>query len=331
MSTERKDKLGGPFSAIATAIKDIRSKEGLITPSPESERLDGKVCLVTGANAGLGYAIATELAQRGATLILACRSGIPETAEAIAAETGNENITMEQVDLSDLVSVDSLAERLKAKAVRLHRLILNAGLMAQTAKKSAQGFETMLAVHFLANQRLATRLVETGVVPKNAGARIIAVSSESHRSAPPLDMETFGTFIPHTMKGAMKQYGHSKLALSLMIRKLANTLSGGSGTPEIGVFHMCPGPVNSSIVREAPALMKLVVGGLMGAFFPSPAKAAQPVIYLACSPDLEGRTGEYMHLMRFKPPSEEAQSDAYADAVFAFGQDVFKQREAGAI
>lgn len=329
MTDKEKKSYSGPFSAMATAMKDIRSKEGLIAPSPATERMDGKICLITGANAGLGRAIAAELAERGATLILACRSGIPETAEAITAETGNANITMEQVDLSDLASVDALVGRLAARNVRLDRLILNAGLMSQTAKQSAQGFETMLAVHFLANQRLATRLVETGIVPKNTGARIIAISSESHRSAPPLDMETFGTFTPHTMSGAMKQYGHSKLALSLMMQKLARNLSGEPGKPEIGVFHMCPGPVNSSIVREAPALMKLVVSGLMGALFPSPAKAAQPVIYLACSPELEGRTGEYMHLMRFKPPSEEAQNEAYADAVFAYGVAQFKSFEAG--
>jgi hypothetical protein len=61
----------------------------------------------------------------------------------------------------------------------------------------------------------------------------------------------------------------------------------------------------------------------MNAFFPSPEKAARPVIHLACSPSLDGKTGDYMHLMRFKAPSEDAQNDEDAAAVFAYGQAQF--------
>ena len=230
MTEPRKRKLTNPINATLTALRDIKDPTGLIPPSPTSERLEGKTCLITGANAGLGNAIARELATRGATLILAGRSGIPETGEAVAAETGNQNVSMERVDLSDLASVDALVSRLEAAGTKIDRLILNAGLMSQKAQKSAQGFEMMFAVHLLGNQRLATRLIETGVVPKNEGARIIAVSSEAHRSAPPLDMESFGEFKPHGVSGAMKQYGHTKLALSLMIRELAKQLTGDDDT-----------------------------------------------------------------------------------------------------
>ena len=323
MTSAPKRKLTNPFNATLTALRDIRDTTGLIEPSPATERLDGKTCLVTGANAGLGKAIATELAGRGAKLILAGRSGIPDTGEKMSAATGNSDITMERVDLSDLNSIDALVERLAAAGTRIDRLILNAGLMSQKAQKSAQGFELMFAVHLLGNQRLATQLVEAGVVPKDEGARIIAVSSEAHRSAPPLDWETFGKFQPHGVSGAMKQYGHSKLALSLMIRKLAKSLTDETGNPEIGVFHMCPGPINSSIARDAPAIIRVPVKGVMNAFFPSPEKAARPVIHLACSPTLDGKTGDYMHLMRFKDPSEEAQNDADAAAVFAYSEAQF--------
>ncbi len=323
MTENRKRKLTNPINATLTALRDIRDTTGLIEPSPKTERLDGKVCLVTGANAGLGKAIATELALRGATLILAGRSGIPEVGETLSQETGNTNITMEHVDLSDLTTVDALIGRLADANVTIDRLILNAGLMSQKAQQSAQGFELMFAVHLLGNQRLAMGLVSAGLVPKHKGARIIAGSSEAHRSAPSLDMDTFGQFQSHGVSGAMKQYGHSKLALSLMIRQLAKNLTAEDGTPEIGVFHMCPGPINSSIARDAPALIRVPVKGLMNAFFPSPEKAARPVIHLACSPCLDGKTGDYMHLMRFKAPSEDAQNDEDAAAVFAYGQAQF--------
>lgn len=323
MTDTHKRKLTNPFNATLTALRDIKDTTGLIDPSPEHERMDGKVCLVTGANAGLGKAIATELATRGATLILAGRSGIPEIGDEMSTATGNANITMERVDLSDLTSIDTMIGRLKDQGVKIDRLILNAGLMSQKGQQSAQGFELMFAVHLLGNQRLATGLVAAGLIPRNEAARIIAVSSEAHRSAPPLDMDTFGAFQPHGVSGAMKQYGHSKLALSLMIRQLAKNLTSEDGAPEIGVFHMCPGPINSSIARDAPAFIRVPVKGLMNAFFPSPEKAARPVIHLACSPDLDGKTGDYMHLMRFKAPSEAAQNDADAGAVFAYGEAQF--------
>ena len=324
MTDPRKRKLTNPINATMTALRDIKDTTGLIKTSPKTQRLDGKTCLITGANAGLGRAIASELAQRGATLILACRSGIPETGDALKVETNNLNITMEKVDLSDLASVDALVSRLRARGVKIDRLILNAGLMSQKAQKSAQGFELMFAVHLLGNQRLAMQLIKTGIVPKNEGARIIAVSSEAHRSAPPIDMARFGAFQRHGVSGAMKQYGHTKLALSLMIRELSKQLTAADGTPEISVFHMCPGPINSSIARDAPALMRPLIKGMMNTFFPSPEKAARPVIHLACAPDMDGKTGDYMHLMRFKQPSENARNDRDAKAVFAYGIAQFK-------
>lgn len=327
MTTPHKRKLTNPLNATLTALRDIRDTTGLIPPSDRSERLDGKTCLVTGANAGLGKAIAHELATRGATLVLAGRSGIPEIGEDLSAQTGNQNISMVHVDLSDIGSVDAMLAELKAQSVTIDRLILNAGLMSQKAQKSAQGFELMFAVHLLGNQRLAAGLIEAGLIPKRSGARIIAVSSEAHRSAPPIDWDTFGTFKPHGISGAMKQYGHSKLALSLMIRHLAKTLTAQDGTPEIGVFHMCPGPINSSIARDAPALIRLPVKAMMNAVFPSPEKAARPVIHLAASPELDGRTGEYMHLMRFKQPSDAAQNDADAAAVYAYSETQFEHYE----
>jgi len=185
----------------------------------------------------------------------------------------------------------------------------------------------MFAVHLLGNQRLTMKLVEAGIVPKDEGARIIAVSSEAHRSAPAIDQESLGVFKPHSLSGAMKQYGHSKLALSLMIRQLAKDLTHADGRPQISVFHMCPGPINSSIARDAPALMRITVKGIMNAFFPSAEKAARPVIHLACSPSLEGKTGDYMHLMRFKEPSENATNDADAQLVFNYGKAQFEKYE----
>jgi len=328
MSANRKRRMDGPLRAALTAMRDVSDTSGLIAPVPDNVSMEGRTCLITGATSGLGRAIAVDFARRGATLVLACRSGIPDTGDAIAAETGNRNITMEYVDLLDLTSVDALCNRLAQTGVEVDRLILNAGLMAPVSARSAQGFEKMLAVHFLANQRLATQLVDLGVIKRTTAKnrpRIIAVSSEAHRSAAAINFEDFGEFRPHKAGGAMKQYGHSKLALSLLIRGLSARYVNEGGTPEIDVFHMCPGPVASNIARDAPPLIRLIANGMIHTLFPSPEKAARPVIYLACADSVSGQSGAYMHLMRFKHPSEAAMDDDAAGRIIAYGEDVFSK------
>lgn len=317
MSNKRR--MTNPVSAIMTAIRDIRDTDGLIAPSPSTERLDGKTCFVTGANSGLGKAIATELARRGATLVLGLRRQYDETVAEIKSATGNDAVTARKVDLSDLGGVDALIKGLVAEGLVFDRVILNAGLMSPNARKSAQGFELMLAVHWLANQRMMTEFMEQSLVRRDPAGRIIVVSSESHRSAPQLDPETFDQFREHNSISAMKQYGHSKLVLNLAVRGLAERYRDTG----VGFFHLCPGPVNSGIAREAPAAMRAVAQAAMKRFFPSPEKASAPVIYLAASPDVDGRTNEYMHLMRFKPPSDTSMDRVAIETVLARGEEVF--------
>jgi NAD(P)-dependent dehydrogenase (short-subunit alcohol dehydrogenase family) len=69
----------------------------------------------------------------------------------------------------------------------------------------------------------------------------------------------------------------------------------------IAVHGLCPGPVNTKIAREAPWFAKWPVAGLFALFFKDPAKACEPVIYLACARSLRDRTGVYLHLMEEKP------------------------------
>ena len=92
-------------------------------------QLEGKNVIITGANCGIGYETALELAKRGARVILACRDENKGqiAVDKIKAETKNDKIELELLDLSSLKSVKDFTERIKVKLNRLDILINNAG------------------------------------------------------------------------------------------------------------------------------------------------------------------------------------------------------------
>jgi NAD(P)-dependent dehydrogenase (short-subunit alcohol dehydrogenase family) len=298
-----------PVSATISGIVDLFRTTNRIPPLPDELRIDGKTCLVTGANSGLGRAVAIQLAERGGHVIMACRSGIPEAGEEIRRESGSDAVEMQQVDLADLASVHDLCDRLKAGGRTIDIVVLNAGLIPLRSRRTEQGFELMFGVHFLANRLLVERLLGDGTVASEAAhgsrPRIIFVSSETHRSADPIDFDHFGDYVEYGFKDGIGQYGSSKLHMCTLAFELSRRLNEG-GRHGPAVDALCPGPVASNIARESPALLKPVIDFVFRLFFRSPKQAAEPVVYLACSPDMEDRTGIYLHMMREKAASVEA-------------------------
>ena len=299
-------------NAVSSAIRDRFTNRGLLEPVPPSTRIDGKLCLVTGANSGLGKAVAIELAKRGGHVLMACRGGHPDAGADVRRASGSEKVEMLRVDLADLDTVHALCDALKDRGDRLDITVLNAGLMPLNARPSKQGYELMFAVHFLANRALLDRLLRDGLIRPSGESdgrpRIVFVSSEAHRSAGPIDFEQFGAFADYGLKDGLKYYGYSKLHLCTFAEELSRRLN---ATDEVraAVHAVCPGPVSSNIAREAPAYMKPVLMPLMRLLFASPAKAARPVIYLCCAEAMGQRSGAYLHMMREKEPSALAKDE----------------------
>ena len=298
-------------SATLTGILDLFSRKGRIAGLAPDERLEGRVCLVTGASSGLGKAVAGELARRGAHVILACRSGIPAVGEEVRRASGGGSVEMVHVDLADLRSVHDLCDDLARRGVQLDVGVLNAGLMPRRARRTTQGFEVMFGVHFLANRLLIERWLADGVIRPATEAsvprpRVVFVASEAHRSAEPIDWDRFGEFVDYGLRDGMGQYASSKLHMCTFASELSRRLVDARGEATVSVHTLCPGPVASGIAREAPAALKPVLGPLMKIFFRSPEAAAEPVTYLACARSIEGMTGLYLHMMREKPMSADA-------------------------
>ncbi len=294
------------FSAVSSAIVDRLSQRKTLRPVPESVRIDGKVCMVTGANSGLGKAVAIDLAKRGGRVLMACRSGHPDAGQEVRMLSGSENVAMLRVDLADLGSVHALCDRLRRDGIRLDITVLNAGVMPRTARRSAQGYELMFAVHFLANRLLIDRLLTDDTIrPAKRSPetpRIVFVASEQHRFAGPIDFARFGAFTDYGLKDGLKHYGSSKLHLCTFAQELSRRLN-PDGEVRAAVTSLCPGAVNSRLAREAPAFLKPLLHPVMRLFFAPPEKAAAPVTYACCADDMGKRSGVYLHLMQEKQPS----------------------------
>jgi len=303
-----------PVTAIITAVSDMLSNEGKLPPLRDDVRLDGKVVFVTGANSGLGKAVAIDCARRGAKVLMACRSGHPEAGEDVRRASGSDAVEMLKVDLSDLVSVQALCDEMKARGERgekVDRVILNAGLMPASSRRSAQGFELMMSVHFLANRVLVDRFVADGViVPSTDPAerpRIVFVASEAHKSAEPIDFDRLGEFVEYGVRDGMKEYGRTKLMMVTYAQELSRRLNPEweqHGEVRVAVHALCPGPVASNIARDAPAWLQPILPPLLKVLFRSPEKAAEPVVLLTADPAYGDQTGVYLHMMRVKPPSQ---------------------------
>ncbi len=328
-----KAKHGTPTSAAMNGILDLFKRQEKVGEVKETDRLDGKRCLVTGASSGLGKAVAVELARRGGKVVLGLRSGIPETGEEIKEKTGNPDVEMIRLDLADLSSVRSFCDEIKNRGIRFDRAVFNAGVVPGRARRTVDGYEEMFQVNYLGKFLLLNRLLADGSIPNTVFAgggesavpvgdgrgtegqsggvdppRIVFTSSEVHRTPETVDFSDIGRFHDYGMKGSMQEYGYTKLLLTVFFKELARRLSapaetpdsGGVESPDVSVFALCPGPVNSRIARDAPKVLQPLLRLVFSIFFKQPSKAAEPVVYFCCSSEAAGKTGMYLHLMTEK-------------------------------
>ena len=232
-------------SALGAAIGHRRSVQATVEPVLDDLRIDGKVCLVTGANSGLGKAVAIDLARRGGQVLMACRGGHPQAGEDVRQASGSDDVRILKVDLADLASVHLLCDGLSAVVPRIDIVVLNAGLMPRRASRSAQGYELMFAVHFLANRVLLDRLLADGLLRGSRATgetpRIVVVSSETHRTADAIDFDRLGEFVPYRFRDGLKFYGLSKLVQCTYACELSRRLNAPS-VPDAGEDTRGGGP-----------------------------------------------------------------------------------------
>lgn len=240
----------------------------------------GRVAIVTGANSGIGYETARALANKGATVIIACRD--QQKGEAATQQIRDEKpkgaVRMMQLDLADLDSVRHFAETIHHDYDRLDLLINNAGIMHPPFGKTKQGFETQFGVNHLGHFALTGLLLD--LIIRTPHARIVTVSSMAHRFGR-IDFEDLNAEKGYRANAA---YGQSKLANLLFTYELQHKLQ-ATGSDTIAVAAH-PGWTATNLQQHSG-----VVRFFNRFFAQTPEMGALPTLRAATAPDVHG--GDY--------------------------------------
>jgi NAD(P)-dependent dehydrogenase (short-subunit alcohol dehydrogenase family) len=249
-----------------------------------STTMQGKICLVTGATAGIGVVTAQALAQMGATVIVHGRSQEKciATVNHIRAATSSESVDYLLADLSSQAQIRAFVAQFHQRYNRLDVLVNNAGGAYVWRQESVDGIEMTFALNHLNYFLLTNLLLDT--IKASAPARIVNVSSNSHYEASINfdDLEGKRRYWWNTA------YGQSKLANVLFTYELARRLEGSNVTTN--ALH--PGFVATNIGKNNGALARLFLWFVHRTAL-SPEEGARTSIYLATSPEVAQVTGKY--------------------------------------
>lgn len=234
---------------------------------------------------------------------MACRSQIPIAGEKVKKMSGSDKVEMRKLDLSRIASIYEFCEGLVRDKIRPDVTILNAAVALPDARKTESGLEEMFLVNYLSNVMLTNLMFNKGIIElKNSDKpfkpRIVFISSDSHQGSSYIDYDEFGIFAAHGTSKAIANYSYFKLILNTYATELSRRVN--KDQVEVGINVICPGPVHSNIIKEAPWALRIILGSIFKVIFRSPARAALPVVYMSISDDYENKTNEYLHMFKNK-------------------------------
>jgi retinol dehydrogenase-12 len=260
------------------------------------EAIAGETVLVTGATSGIGLETARALAKKGATVVVGARDARRGQAVVDELFSAGGRAELLEIDMASFESIRKAADRFSTQHSSLDVLVNNAGTAVRGRRLSPDGHELTWATNFLGPFLLTRRLLP--LLKKARRPRVVNVGSEGHRAGR-LDWENLELERGYKIFPA---YANSKLALTLFTRELARR------EPDIAAAVVHPGAIATHIWRAAPKAVDWILQLLL----PSAARGAEPVVRLACAPELEKVTGRYFDRFREAVPAAAARNDADA-------------------
>ena len=259
--------------------------------------LDGRVCIVTGANKGIGNATAHALAGMGATVVLACRNtdaGVVAQ-QAIRESTGNPNVSAMPLDLASLASVRQFAADFTATHDRLNVLVNNAGIYTSKRALTEDGFERTWEVDYLSHFLLTNLLMDA--LRRGAPSRVINVSSAGHQ----MGRIEFDDLNRERRWSGIRAYGQAKLAQILFTKEFSRRFAGTG----VSAFAVHPGAVRTDWSRGGRGMR--VGARIAWPFMLTPDEGADTIVWLASLPETDGWSGQYFAKRRPEQPKSDAE------------------------
>ena len=270
-----------------------------------------KICIVTGANSGIGKVTARVLVERGAHVVLACRN--PTRGEAALAEireaTGSDAVELMTLDLASLASIRAFKETFADRHDRLDVLVNNAGAYIPTRQETADGFELTIGVNHLGPFLLTELLIDA--LKATSGGRVVNVSSMGHKMAK-FDLDDLHSTRKYR---ALRVYCNSKLANIHHAAILAKRLAPHGITAN----SLHPGAIASGFAQQEKSAFGLLVK-IGKPFLLSSEKGARTQIYLATSPDVANISGEYFVRNRPAKPSRAGRDMVAAERLWELSE-----------
>ncbi len=277
-------------------------------------RMDGRVCVLTGATSGVGYHAAKRLGEGGARLVLVCRNA--EKAARVKDELESEyqtSVRILQADLSQLAEVRKTAATILEEVPRIDVLINNAGLHNTRRTLTENGIETVFCVNHLASF-LFTRLLLPRIL-ESAPARIIQINSQGHRFGG-LDLNDLN-WDRRRYRG-LQGYGASKVAQLLTVWELADRLKGTGVT--INAMH--PGAVRTHIGMNNGLLFQWYQRYLIWPTLKDPRISGEAIYYLAAAPEMAAVSGRFFNLTIDEKPAVHALDRALGKQVWRISEEL---------
>lgn len=284
-----------------------------------------KVCVVTGANSGIGLETARELARRGATVVMTARDAErgATALEDVRASTGSDAVELVMLDLADFASVRAAAAEILQRWDRLDVLVNNAGLVLMDRRETAQGFEATFGINHLGPFLLTTLLLDR--LEASAPSRIVNLSSEGHRLSRGLDWDDL--MAERRAYRGLTVYGDSKLAAILFTTELARRCEGKGVT----AYAVHPGVVRSGFAGDGDA--RGWFGwfvGLTRLLYIGPARGARTSLYCATNPVAGAESGHYYKGSRRAKPSRAGLDAEQASRLWEVSERLVAEASAGA-
>jgi NAD(P)-dependent dehydrogenase (short-subunit alcohol dehydrogenase family) len=257
--------------------------------------MDGKICLVTGANSGMGKETTLALSKMNADVVMLCRSKKRgEKAKAdILEEVPKAKLDLMLCDLSSFNQIRDFADQFKDKYDSLYALVNNAGIYHSKYQESEDGVAMLMAVNHFA-PFLLTSLLEP-LLKRSAPSRIVNVNSGLHKTVGITEQEIDS--INKLQKTGMKGYAISKLANMLTLHKRAELLNGS----DVLINAESPGMVSTNLARHS--FWANIFWKLISPFIKSADEGALPIVYLTTSPEVEGISGKYFEEFKISKPN----------------------------